>query len=428
MPDPSRGPSTRPEPATQALPESLGEDFLVARYLVSGPAGDLEKKAEQIAIGQTVGAFHELSPEHRAAVAPYLGRVVSVQELPPGEAPLDEAARARDRSALIEIAFPVANFGTDLGAVVTACFGKVSLDGAIRWLDLRVPPSWARRVGGPALGISSLREKWKLEPGRPPLMAILKPCLGLTPEQLAKLFEAAALGGCDIVKDDEVLAGAAQEGDGPLRRLEAIRAAADRAQQVTGKRCRYAIHLSGAAFELEKRADRLVDAGADCLLVNAFVYGLPLVQALRHELGARAALMVHPAFAGAITGSATHGVVSPLLLGKLPRLAGADLVLFPSPYGTVSLRREVALEIARAHVATIPGVAASFPVPSAGIKPEVVPRILADFGTDVVVNAGTGIFSHPGGAQAGAETFAKWINGTLAGSSWVTSGEGKAPS
>jgi 2,3-diketo-5-methylthiopentyl-1-phosphate enolase len=406
-----------PEFASQAVAESLGEDVFVARYLVSGVVSDLEKRAEQIAIGQTAGAYRELSPELREAVRPHLGRVLSVIELPPDESPLDETARGRSRSALLEIAFPVANVGTDLGALVTACFGKVSMDGAIRWLDLRVPASWARTLGGPALGVEGLRARWSLPAGRPPLMAILKPCLGVAPAELAKLFEAAARGGVDIVKDDEVLAGEAQEGDGPLRRLLACRAAAERAERTTGKRCRYAIHLSGPVDELVPRAERLAAEGAECFLVNAFVYGLPLLHALRRRLGGRAALMAHPAFSGAVTGSSTHGVASPLLLGKLPRLAGADLVLFPSPYGTVSLRREVALEVARGHASPIPGVARSFPVPSAGIQAQVVPSIVADFGTDAVVNAGTGIFGHPDGAEAGARAFVKAIDAALSGKS-----------
>jgi 2,3-diketo-5-methylthiopentyl-1-phosphate enolase len=245
-------------------------------------------------------------------------------------------------------------------------------------------------------------------------MAILKPCLGLSPEELAELFLAAALGGVDVVKDDEVLAGAAQDGDGPLRRVELCRAAAERAQRVTGKLCRYAVHLSGPADELVARAERLVAAGAECLLVNAFVYGLPLLHALRRKLDGRAALMAHPAFSGAITGSATHGASAPLLLGKLLRLAGADLALFPSPYGSVALPKDEALAVGRELTGETLGVARAFPVPSAGIKSEVVPRIVEDFGTDVFVNAGTGIFGHPGGATEGARAFTRAIDAALA--------------
>jgi len=45
------------------------------------------------------------------------------------------------------------------------------------------------------------------------------------------------------------------------------------------------------------------------------------------------------------------------------------------------------------------------PVPSAGIHPGVVGRVLRDYGTDVVLNAGGAIFDHPQGPAAGVQAF-----------------------
>ena len=42
----------------------------VARYVLHDVTGDIDEKAEQIAIGQTVGAYSELSPNVRHAVGP----------------------------------------------------------------------------------------------------------------------------------------------------------------------------------------------------------------------------------------------------------------------------------------------------------------------------------------------------------------------
>jgi 2,3-diketo-5-methylthiopentyl-1-phosphate enolase len=46
-----------------------------------------------------------------------------------------------------------------------------------------------------------------------------------------------------------------------------------------------------------------------------------------------------------------------------------------------------------------------FPVPSAGIHPGIVPKALADYGQDVILNAGTGIMDHPDGPAAGVKAF-----------------------
>lgn len=52
---------------------------------------------------------------------------------------------------------------------------------------------------------------------------------------------------------------------------------------------------------------------------------------------------------------------------------------------------------------------ACMPVPSAGIHPGLVPLIVRDFGTDVVVNAGGGIHGHPLGTEAGGRAFVQAI-------------------
>ncbi len=93
-------------------------------------------------------------------------------------------------------------------------------------------------------------------------------------------------------------------------------------------------------------------------------------------------IAAHPAMAGALYPSPHYGIAAPLLLGKLMRLAGADLVLFPSPYGSVVMPKEEnhggckqRCSAQRCRIRT------SFPVPSAGIHPGLVPLIFRDFGT-----------------------------------------------
>jgi 2,3-diketo-5-methylthiopentyl-1-phosphate enolase len=109
-----------------------------------------------------------------------------------------------------------------------------------------------------------------------------------------------------------------------------------------------------------------------------------------------------------------HGIAAPLLLGKLMRLAGADLVLFPSPYGSVVMPREenlaidAALKAAGRH-------RTSFSVPSAGIHPGLTPAIIRDFGQEVVVNAGGGIHGHPMGTAAGGRAFRQAIDAVMKG-------------
>jgi 2,3-diketo-5-methylthiopentyl-1-phosphate enolase len=129
------------------------------------------------------------------------------------------------------------------------------------------------------------------------------------------------------------------------------------------------------------------------------------LQLLATQLSRQIPIIAHPALGGAFYGSASHGLSPALVFGTLPRLAGADACLFPSPYGGVCLPQADAVAVQQAQLCAHSGLKQTFPVPSAGIMPNMVPTILADFGVDVIINAGTGIMEAQGGAVAGATAF-----------------------
>jgi 2,3-diketo-5-methylthiopentyl-1-phosphate enolase len=104
-----------------------------------------------------------------------------------------------------------------------------------------------------------------------------------------------------------------------------------------------------------------------------------------------------------------------MVLGSLMRLGGADMTLFPSSYGTVALPHADTMDIKKALVAPQGDLKRSFPAPSAGIHPGLVPKIVADYGHDVIINAGGGVHGHPQGARAGAKAFRQAVN-------WISSG------
>jgi 2,3-diketo-5-methylthiopentyl-1-phosphate enolase len=124
--------------------------------------------------------------------------------------------------------------------------------------------------------------------------------------------------------------------------------------------------------------------------------------------------MAHPAVSGALASSSLYGISHSLLLGKLLRYSGADFSLFPSPYGSVALEREAALSIGAACKENVL-LKETFPVPSAGIHPGLVPILIQNFGLDSVINAGGGVHGHPNGAAAGGKAFRAAIDAALQG-------------
>ncbi|MCD1260282.1 2,3-diketo-5-methylthiopentyl-1-phosphate enolase [Paenibacillus athensensis] len=396
--------------------------YCLATYRCYDEKADFAKKATGIAVGLTVGSWTELPEAQKAQMEKHLGKVVDIDVHEPANG---EPASAR--YADIRIAYPDVNYSRDLPALLVTVFGKLSMDGRIKLLDLSFSPAFLSGFAGPKFGMNGVRNLLGVH-DRPLLMSIFKSVVGYELPALREQFYLQAAGGVDLIKDDEILF------ENPLtpleRRIEVCLSAAEEARARTGQKLLYAVNLTGPTFGLPEQARKAIRAGVNALLFNVLAYGFDALHALSADPEINVPIMAHPAMAGAFYPSPHYGIAAPLLLGKLMRLAGADLVLFPSPYGSVVMPREENLAIKHALLTdraadyvygdydadvNAPKLAASFPVPSAGIHPGLVPLILRDFGGDVVVNAGGGIHGHPLGTIAGGQAFRQAIDATLQG-------------
>lgn len=375
---------------------------LIATYVVHNEQNP-EKKAEEIALGLTVGSWTNLPELEQSQLRKHKGRVVSIEGL----------GSDKEEQSLIRIAYPTINFSNDLPAILTTVFGKLSLDGKIKLIDLQFEQELKGKFPGPRFGIDGLRERIGVY-NRPLLMSIFKGVLGKDLQFLAEQLKQQALGGVDFVKDDEILF------DNDLtpftKRIAAGKKVLQEVFEQTGHRTLYAVNLTGRTSQLKTKAKKAAELGADLLLFNVFSYGLDVLQELREEDEIALPIMAHPAVSGALTSSSYYGLSHSLLLGKLLRYAGADLSLFPSPYGTVALEEAQALSIANV-LTKEDGFKRAFPVPSAGIHPGLVPLLIHDFGIDSVINAGGGVHGHPDGARGGALAFRQAIEVNLQGKS-----------
>ncbi|KIL43490.1 2,3-diketo-5-methylthiopentyl-1-phosphate enolase [Jeotgalibacillus alimentarius] len=381
---------------------------ITATYLVHDAKGNLEKKAESIALGLTVGSWTDLPAVDQEQLKKHKGEVVSIQEASPHQA----AGYLGDRKAgLIKIAYPSANFSADIPAILTTIFGKLSLDGEVKLVDIELDESLEAQFPGPQFGIDSIRNKLGVH-DRPLLMSIFKGMIGRGTDLFEEQLRAQAAGGVDLVKDDEILF------DNPLTPFEErIRRGVkvlNEEYERSGHRTLYAVNLSGRTFDLKEKARKAVSLGANALLFNVFAYGLDTLQSLAEDPYIDVPIMAHPAVSGALTASPLYGISNQVLLGKLLRLAGADFVLFPSPYGSVAMEKQETLAI-RDALTSDSRLRRAFPVPSAGIHPGLVPQLIEDFGKNSIINAGGGIHGHPGGAAAGAKAFRDAITEVQAG-------------
>ena len=376
-----------------------------ATYLVHSIEENLEKKAEGIALGLTVGSWTDLPLLEQEQLKKHKGRVVRVESLGTIAGHFPETRT----KGIIEIAYPTANFSADIPAILTTTFGKLSLDGEIKLTDLSFEETLLNHFPGPKFGIEGIRTLTGVH-DRPFVMSIFKGIIGKDIDFFTRQLEQQALGGVDFVKDNEILF------ENPLtpfeQRITKAKEVLENVYEQTGHRTRFAVNLTGRTYDLKEKAKKAFELGADILLFNVFAYGLDVLQSLAEDKEITVPIMAHPAFSGAITPSPFYGVSNSLLLGKLLRYTGADFSLFPSPYGSVALAKEETLDIAKEL--TEPCLLnKTLPVPSAGIHPAMVPQLIADFGLDSVINAGGGVHGHPGGATAGGKAFRQAVHATI---------------
>lgn len=358
------------------------------------PGIDAEKQAKVIAIGQTAGTWDARFAHREEALRSHLGEVVKGVTQPDG-------------SSIVTIRFPEANVENDVSSLLTMIFGKYSMAGPAKVIAVRLPEHYGRR---PQVGISGIRERLGVF-NRPLIMAIFKPALGLSADDHAAILQEVSSAGLDIIKDDEILGDL--EGVPTLKRLEACRQVLDEVKQQTGRTVLYAVNVTGAADKLIEKARLLVREGANALLLNVLTYGFSVLDALAADPEINVPIFAHPALAGALCGSPDYGMAYSVVLGTLMAHCGADAVLYPAHYG--SLPFDAAEE---ARIRDNLRSRNVFPVPSAGIHPGIVPQALADYGQEVILNAGTGIMDHPDGPAAGVQAFFEALDWLKQGESW----------
>ncbi|MFC5391322.1 RuBisCO large subunit C-terminal-like domain-containing protein [Bosea vestrisii] len=332
-------------------------------YHLRGSPEDAEARARAIAVEQSI----EMPPE--AVDDPFvlgeiLGRVVAVESLGGG-------------LHAIRILLSAATVGGDAGQLLNMLFGNSSLHEDLTLAEIAVPPDLRAALGdGPQLGLDGLRRRVGAQ-ARALTCSALKP-QGLSPEGLARLAEAFALGGIDYVKDDH---GLATQAYSPFpQRVAACAAAMRRATARTGHPTRYVPSLSGSLDAVREQLRIIKEEGLDTAMVAPAILGLANIQQLRRDYP-EIALLAHPSLAGAAR-------IDPACLTTLWRLAGIDAVIFPNHGGRFGYSEETCRRIADAAIAPTPGLAAIAPVPAGGMSVARVPEMLDFYGRDVMLLIG----------------------------------------
>ncbi len=257
-------------------------------YRIETP-GSVEAMAAKIASDQSTGTFVALPGETEELKARVAARVVAIRHLDPADQASwpDEAGQHKVfHRADVDIDFPLDAVGTDLSALMTICIGGVySIKGmtGIRVTGLQLPAEFARAHPGPQFGVKGSLAMTGVS-GRPIIGTIVKPALGLRPEETAAMVGELLDAGVDSIKDDEKLMSPAYS---PLRdRVAAIMPRILDHQQKTGKKVMYAFGISHAdPDEMMANHDLVLNAGGNCAVVNINSIGFGGMSFLRKRSG-----------------------------------------------------------------------------------------------------------------------------------------------
>lgn len=396
---------------------------VVATYLVETYL-PLEQAAEAIAGEQSTGTFTAVARETPELRERFAARVLSVEELPPtGNADLPGATRpngagragnppqAGKRSARVRVAFGLDNFGPSLPNLLAAVAGNLfelrQLAG-IRLLDLDLPAPFAERYPGPQYGVRGTRELLD-RPDGVLLGTIVKPSIGLPPEELRLVVRELAEAGIDFIKDDELMGNPPHS---PLaERVAVVTEELDKAAARTGRRPMYAFNITDDLDRMAANHDLVHAAGGTCVMVCVNLVGFSALAWLRE----RCALPIHGhrAMTGVYTRAPQLGI-DYVAWSKLARLAGADHL---HTNGLSNKFYETDDEVLRSIVAVrtpLLGGYETLPVLSSGQTPGLAPETYRRTNTtDLLVLAGGGIHGHPSGPSAGVTAMrAAWSAAT----------------
>lgn len=376
------------------------DDAVVATYELAADEFTVRDAARVVAAEQTTGTWTEVPVREGSLEEKLAGRVESFDE---------EAGTAR-------VAYPVDIFEPDnmpgvLSILAGNFFGLGSLTRA-RWVDIEFPKSFVNEWPGPRLGIQGVRQRTgTAEQPRPHGGTIVKPKVGLDPKQTARVAKESALGGLDLIKDDETLT---DQSFCPLdERARRVLDALDDASQETGKPCLYAVNLTAGADEILERWDRVKDYGANACMIDVLTAGYDALRALRLDDGVDVPIHVHRAMHGALTRSPDYGI-SMLVIAKLTRLAGGDQLHVGTATGKMEHPAELT-DLIHALRDDWHGLKPALPVASGGMHPASVADETQVFGMDYVIQAGGGVHGHPDGTTAGARALMQAIDAAAQG-------------
>jgi ribulose-bisphosphate carboxylase large chain len=375
-----------------------------ATYLIETPL-DIQRAAETLAGEQSSGTFVAIPGETDELRHRHGAKVEKITELESVPSPSIPGSRTKGKPpteyhrAELQISWPLENVGYNLPTIVSTLQGnlyELSQFSGLKLMDIEFPQSFAAKFTGPKFGIAGCRKLTGVQ-NRPLIGTIIKPSVGLTPDQTASLVSELANAGIDFIKDDELMANPPHS---PFdQRVAAVMRIINDHAQKTGKKVMYAFNISDEIDAMLSHYDLVQSAGGTCAMVSMNSVGLAGVKKICDQ-GALA-IHGHRNGWGMLNRHPFLGIEFPAYQ-KLWRLAGVDQI---HVNGIANKFWESDDSVVRSIESCLKPMLGGFsilPVVSSGQTGLQAPETYRRTKTiDLLYMAGGGIIAHPSGAPAG---------------------------
>ncbi|KAF5071830.1 Ribulose bisphosphate carboxylase large chain [anaerobic digester metagenome] len=318
---------------------------------------------------------------------------------------------------LATIAFPVEDFSLDIGGVPQILsiiagnlFGLEALH-AVRLEDVTFPKCILKEFKGPKYGIDGMRSILK-RPSKPLVGTIVKPKIGLSPQETADYVYEAGMGGLTNGKDDETLS---NQKFCPLEdRVVAIAEALDKVKSETGHVMIHAINVSTNGHQILEVAERAQELGATELMVDVLTCGFGAIQVLAEDPSIKLPIHVHRTMHGAMTRNPDHGI-NMKVFATLARMVGGD-ALHVGTFGVGKMKGAAHEDLANRDMCLTNELPYKrmMPVASGGVHPGMIKKFVEIAGTELQIQAGGGVSGHPGGVRGGARAMVQAVDAAAA--------------
>jgi len=386
-----------------------------ATYFIETPLA-VEKAAASLAGEQSSGTFVAVPDETEELKQRFAARVEKVTPLETVSTPSLPGGRhasGKFQRAEVIISWSVENMGHNLPVLVSTVQGnlyELSQFSGLKLMDLELPPSFARHFRGPKFGVTGCRELAKVE-GRPIIGTIIKPSIGLTPQQTAALVKTLAEAEIDFIKDDELMADPPHS---PFdERVDAVMRVINAHASRTGKKVMYAFNVSDELDAMQRHYEKIVSAGGTCAMISLNSVGLVGAKKIC-DLGVLA-IHGHRNGWGMLNRHPLLGIEFPAYQ-KIWRLAGVDQIHVNGIANKFWEDDDSVVRSIEACLKPLLGGVPILPVVSSGQwGGQACETYRRTKTVDLLYMAGGGIMAHPDGPAAGVRSLRKWWEAAVEG-------------